>query len=437
MTPEQAARADRVLNGLFVELADARTPDYLEAAIERASSRPQRPAWTYPGRWLPMADIASRPAFVPRTPWRTIGVALVVLALVVALAVAFVGSRPQKVPAPFGPAANGSLLFADGGDIYKADPGTGKTTAVVVGPETDVRPVWSLDGTRFAFERKVTGSSGQGLLFVAGADGRAPVQVTPGPLIGLADWVFSPDGRSIATFADVDGAMVLAILPSDGSGQMRTFAVSATADDGAPRYRPDGSEIMFIGKDPSAAYRGVYGLDPTSGRVRTIVAPMATLDIHGASWSPDGTRIAYGTVDQGAVETSARAHIVSADGTSDVTLDTDPDRFADFGLDWSNDATRLILTGFYRTANGEATRSVVVPVDRSGPGIAIECPPGSPSNRCDANWVWSPDDKQLIAVAFDDGNQPIGPFIADPLTGKVRPAPWTATADPAWQRVAP
>ena len=192
-------RFDRALPGLFIELASASTPDYLEAAIERASSRPQRPAWTYPGRWLPMADIASRPAFVPRAPWRTIGVALVVLALVVALAVAFVGSRPQKVPAPFGPAANGSLLFADGGDIYKADPGTGKTTAVVVGPETDVRPVWSLDGTRFAFERKVTGSSGQGLLFVAGADGRAPVQVTPGPLIGLADWVFSPDGRSIAT----------------------------------------------------------------------------------------------------------------------------------------------------------------------------------------------------------------------------------------------
>jgi hypothetical protein len=164
---------------------------------------------------------------------------------------------------------------------------------------------------------------------------------------------------------------------------------------------------------------------------------MATLDIHSASWSPDGTRIAYGTVDQRADETSARTHIVSADGTSDVTLDTDPDRFADFGVGWSNDGTRLILTGFHRTAEGEATRSVVVPVDRSGPGITIECPPGSPSNHCDTGWVWSPDDRQLIAVAFGGDDQPIGPFMADPLTGKVRPAPWTATADPAWQRVAP
>ena len=50
----EQTRFDRVLPGLFDELADARTPDYLEAAIERASSRPQRPAWTYPGRWLAM-----------------------------------------------------------------------------------------------------------------------------------------------------------------------------------------------------------------------------------------------------------------------------------------------------------------------------------------------------------------------------------------------
>ena len=40
----EQTRFDRVLPGLFDELAAARTPDYLEAAIERASSRPQRPA---------------------------------------------------------------------------------------------------------------------------------------------------------------------------------------------------------------------------------------------------------------------------------------------------------------------------------------------------------------------------------------------------------
>jgi hypothetical protein len=125
---------------------------------------------------------------------------------------------------------------------------------------------------------------------------------------------------------------------------------------------------------------------------------------------------------------------VSADGTGDVALDTDPDRFADYGVDWSNDGTRLLLGGFYRTANGEVIRSVVVPVDRSGPGITIECPPGS--DHCDAGF-WSPDDKQLIGTAFGADDQPIGQFLADPLTGTVRPVPWTVTGDPVWQRVAP
>ena len=63
---------DRVLPGLFDELAAARTPDYLEAAIERASSRNQRAAWTYPGRWLPML-ITTHAAPVARMPWRAAG----------------------------------------------------------------------------------------------------------------------------------------------------------------------------------------------------------------------------------------------------------------------------------------------------------------------------------------------------------------------------
>ncbi len=51
----------------------------------------------------------------------------------------------------------------------------------MTGPEQDLRPVFSLDGTRFAFERKVDDSSGPGLLFVAHADGSGLAQVTPEP----------------------------------------------------------------------------------------------------------------------------------------------------------------------------------------------------------------------------------------------------------------
>ena len=80
MTTDRARRLERSLPGLFDELADARTPDYLEAAIELASSSPQRPSWTFPTRWLPMDLVMTR---VPTTrlPMRT----LAILALVALL----------------------------------------------------------------------------------------------------------------------------------------------------------------------------------------------------------------------------------------------------------------------------------------------------------------------------------------------------------------
>ena len=115
----------------------------------------------------------------PRVPWRIVGV-LALLAALLAAMLAFYAGSVQRQPAPtFGRAANGSIAFVEEGDIYVADPVTGKATPVVVGPETDSKPIWSLDGTRFVFERKVKGGAGSALLFVADEAGRGLVQVTP------------------------------------------------------------------------------------------------------------------------------------------------------------------------------------------------------------------------------------------------------------------
>ena len=110
-------RFDRALPSLFVELASASTPDYLEAAIERASSRPQRPAWTYPGRWLPV-DITTQAAPAARMPWRQLGILALIGLLLAVAAVAYVGARAGPLPAPpFGLAANGAIAMERDGDI--------------------------------------------------------------------------------------------------------------------------------------------------------------------------------------------------------------------------------------------------------------------------------------------------------------------------------
>jgi dipeptidyl aminopeptidase/acylaminoacyl peptidase len=432
MTTDRFRNLEPALPDLFHELAQMRTPDYLEAAIERATERSQRPRWTFPERWLPVELVTSRVP-VARMPWRQIGVLALLAIVVIASLALYAGSQQRPLPAPFGPAANGSIVFAIDGDIYTADPRTGVSKAIVTGSERDSEPVFSLDGTRVLFGRPSDSDPGR-LLFVSRDDGSALVQVTPEPLRGVSSWSFSPDGRSIMAFAAGDQGLAIVVIPSDGKGPAKVYPVFATTDDGPPQYRPDGSEIMFIGKEPGQANRGVYALDPATGTVRAIAAPASTRDMHAASWSPDGKHIALGAYDPSAVGTTARTHVVGVDGTGDITVDTNPQSVADFGFAWSNDGTRLIITRLY-DANGSKARSAIVPIDRSSPGIEIECPPGVLTDDCTANWTWSPDDSLLLGT-LDAAVGGKTQFLADPHTGQIRVAPWNASGHPAWQRLA-
>jgi Tol biopolymer transport system component len=431
-------RFERQLPMALTDLAVPSTPDYLTDILGRTARTRQRPAWASIERWLPMQFTSSR-AQVTRLPWRQLGVVALLTLLLAAALVAYVGSQQQQrsLPAPFGPAANGSLLFAQNGDIYTADPETGERKAIVTGAETDGAPVYSLDGSRVLFGRELATNQGKSMLYVGREDGTGLVQVTPKPLLDLSDWSFSPDGRSIVAFALGEQGRSIVILPSDGSGQPRYFHVFATRGDTPPQYRPDGSEIMFIGKEPGRAYRGVYGLNPETGKVRSIVPPSATIDIHGASWSPDGAHIAYATVDPSSdVALSTRTQVVKVDGTGGVAVDVNPDSIADAGLEWSNDGSRLIITRFYSEDGSVPTRSAIVPIDRSSPGIEIACPAGSPADDCTLDWSWSPDDSVLIGTV-DAPRAGKTQFLADPATGQIRDAPWTAEGHPAWQRLAP
>jgi hypothetical protein len=63
-----------------------------------------------------------------------VGVVALLLALAVGLVI--VAGSQRHVPAPFGPAANGSVAYEAGGDIFTADPVTGVAKALVTGQRT-------------------------------------------------------------------------------------------------------------------------------------------------------------------------------------------------------------------------------------------------------------------------------------------------------------
>lgn len=434
-------RIERDLPARLTDLAAETRPDYLDDAFfgQMADIR-QRPSWVFPERWLPV-DISTQAVPAPRLPWRQLGVLALIAILVAATLAVYIGSQQERLPAPFGPAANGAVAYAGSGDIYAGDPATGDVTAIVSGPELDVEPRWSRDGTRVVFKREIQGDDGLAAqLFVAQADGSGLTLVTPEPVtltpsvLGepWAQYDFSPDGQSVLIASMIDGTPTISIAASDGSG-MRHLDVGTAAYE--PSFRPpNGSEILFVGR--SDGNHDIMAVEPATGAVRTIVTTPADYDLAGATWSPDGASISYWM--WGGPESeehlTARNHIVSADSTGDRALPLPPGALWDALATWSNDGTRLFIARGYGSSF-EDVRAVVIPADGSSTGLELSYD-GLNGGECCASVQWAPDDSAILISPTDALGVPKQQVIVDPEGGAARTAPWTSSSDPAWQRVA-
>ena len=421
-------RFDRQLPVLLDELAQPRTPDYFDELLGLTARTRQRSAWTFIERWLPMVDIARQPAFARQVPWRPIAVLALILVLLAASLLFVIGSQP-RVPAPFGLARNGLVAYAAGGDIYTADPTTGATKVVVAGPETDLGPVFSLDGARLAFERKA--ADGSGRLYVVKVDGTELTEVTREPLVGITAYAFSPDGRDMVISAGPESKLGIHVAKNDGTG-VRMMPTASQAME--PAWRPpDGAEVLYTGFD-AWGFGGLYAFDADTGKVRTILEPSTGRYRGSAKWSPDGSQIAYNEwVDSN--DMTVRTHIIAADGTGDRVLATHPDVRWEAFKAWSNDGKRLITARGY-TGLGDDVRVAVVPVDGSNLGVEIEYP-GSVQLECCSSWEWAPDDTTILGIPTDASGQALSQVMLDPKTGKSRTVPWSTNSYPAWQRLAP
>src|SRR6188472_4251072 len=110
MTTER--RFDQDLPDLLTQVAQAPAPDYRDLIVQRTARTRQRPAWTFPERWLPMYVVTSRAAVTPRFPMRIVAVAALLLIVLIVGAALIAGSQ-HRLPAPFGPARNGLVTYAN------------------------------------------------------------------------------------------------------------------------------------------------------------------------------------------------------------------------------------------------------------------------------------------------------------------------------------
>jgi Tol biopolymer transport system component len=425
MTMHRSTRVDRVLPGLFAELADARTPVYLEAAIEHASSGSQRPWWTYPGRWLPTVVAAG---VVPRRPlpWRQLG--LIVVILIAAALAVYAGSQMQRIPRPFGLAANGVIALARDGDIFVADRPGGDLRPLVAGPELDQAPMFSPDGSKLAFMRSSDGRPDGTGLMVADADGTNVVQLTPREsLDGGWKWSFAPDGQSLIGVARIEAQNRVVVMPVDPHAAVTVLDIrlpGSSMEIEAPIFRPtNAQDVLVVAQLAAGGPRGLYVYDLATGGIRTIVEP-TDLYVSDVAWLPDGEHITYSN------------RVVAADGSQSRVLDT---LGADRLSPWSNDGTRIVIDVAETDLPGDDShqKSVVVPLDGHGEPVELACGPGR-ATECAWSWIWSPDDSMLIGAISHETSSTY--LLADPDTGEVTELDWVDGGDQgalAWQRVAP
>ena len=178
---------DRLLTRWLDETAGAGAPDYLDETITGIASLRQRPAWLSPGRWLPMRLTMPRVA-LPRVVPIVILLALLIAALLIA--VIFAGNQQrllaQRLPAPFGLARTGLLVFDSNDDIYVAstDGSRGPRHRSPARASRPGRP-WSRDGTHVAYlvddhsgtaELRVSAADGSGAITVASSARRGPMR---------------------------------------------------------------------------------------------------------------------------------------------------------------------------------------------------------------------------------------------------------------------
>ncbi|HEY6570743.1 MAG TPA: hypothetical protein VIZ22_10650 [Candidatus Limnocylindrales bacterium] len=458
MTAE--TRFDRDLPVILEDLYLGPSPDYRNEVMAAAVRTRQRPSWTFAGRWFPMADIASRSAFAPRVPWRTIGMAVLIVALALAAVALVVGSRQTKVPPPFGPAANGLITYSADGDIYTVDPTSGLATAIVTGPTADSEPVFSHDGRRVAFRRQsTTSASPADDIVVVNADGSHPVVVNAQPFPGgSGGFEWAPDSRSLIVNATARGSVGSATFGTQADGSAvwlfdadAVTAPRALAVDGASAYLaaarpPDGKAILInrpIGDDQQ-----LLVLDVTTGK-ETLLATGGAGDIGQARWSPDGSRVVYSAKPADDLE-SERLFIVNADGTGARQITSAPGTWFDIDMAWSPDGSQIAFLryervgeddwrirpiGIYSVADGsvrdvgplaaEVRSQAPNPADQyatTGEGMFID---------------WSPDGAMILAYPSEATGHPV---LIDPVDGTWTIVPQLTTPkepSQAWQRLAP
>jgi Tol biopolymer transport system component len=431
---------------ILEEISVPRTPAYFDDILGQVGRTRQRPGWSFPERWLPMTAISERVATAPRIPMRlAVAFALLLVALVVSVAL-IAGSQRPAVPAPFGVAGNGAVVFADETGAIRVGSVDDGTSTVIVQGTGHFRPVFSPDGNWLAYLQR--GESGRVDIYVSGPVGEAPHAINIAAVGDVGHFGWTPDSRSVVAtigksvlafdIAEAGKPRVLFEAPTGSSFETLGNFNNTLSDVFRP---PKGDEILLVenGLDGNSLYRqSLAGGEPitvlTNGGDRAKFSGLSS-----AEWSPDGSKIVL-TVRSPDNPDYGRVWVVNADGTGlmQVSKFKVPPGYAidEEHSAWSPDGSRI---AFGRWINDPAGGVDVRPV------VIVDLPSGEEHELSNVEvngyggWSWSPDGKSILQVPGTQSAEQGQVLVVDATTGEMHKVGWTADPDHAssWQRTVP
>jgi Tol biopolymer transport system component len=419
MTSPNASREDfdRLMRQWMDADASGGEPEQmLESLLERTARTRRIPSWLLVERWVP-TSITTRLHAAPRLVF----VVLLIALLVAAAALALTAGGQRRLPAPFGPAANGLIAYDTFAQIFVSTPDGDQVTRLVDGIPNAAAATFSPDGTRIAF----WGDDSPDSLYVVNADG-SEVRKLSGDL-----WIattqpptWSPNGQLIAFSAESgpnredEGIYVVAA----SGGVPRRVGASLPVRALSPAWSPDSNWIAFIG-EPKVRPEvfEIWAVRPDGGDAHQLPT---TDDVESAQpqWAPrvNPQRLAYAAIGTAGEQD---VFVLDVDSGVETLMSDDParERFPT----WSPDGSRLawLLDG----TKAKELRIASVPdgaVVATVPAAAMSLPP-----------AWSPDGTKIYGSG--EGNRSITVVTVDGSAPAVRIPHPAGQSLPTWQRLAP
>ena len=265
---------------------------------------------------------------------------------VLALSPLHAGAAQATSPGENGPIVWQSQTGTSGGlnEIWIMDADGGNQEALTDNDDNDERPAISADGTKVTFMayRAGDGTVDSWEIYKMNADGSNQVALTDDDDTDFEpSW--APDGSKVIFQRQTTGVPVGEVAGQDlwtvpvGGGVATNVTNTPNAYECCAEYSPDGTKVAFTnsgdtdGNPMTPADENEIWVMNANGTGQTQLTDNTAQDV-GPTWSPDGSTIAWGNVDNGSIWT------MNADGSNEQALTSASSYYAPV---WSPDGSLI------------------------------------------------------------------------------------------------